>query len=59
MDQLLIVGRRQLEYVLGEFVEHYQHARPHQGLGQRTPSGEPAVATAPAAGIFAKIALVG
>ncbi len=34
---LLIFGRRHLEYVLREFVEHYQEARPHQGLGQRTP----------------------
>src|SRR5215510_8664187 len=39
----LILGRRHLEYVLGEFVEHYQEARPHQGLDQRTPSGRPAV----------------
>ncbi len=43
LDHLLIVGRRHLEYVLGEFVEHYQEARPHQGLGQQTPSGGPPV----------------
>ena len=42
LDHLLIVGRRHLEYVLKEFVEHYQEARPHQGLDQRTPSAEPA-----------------
>jgi transposase InsO family protein len=41
LDHLLIVGRRQLEYMLGEFAEHYHKARPHQGLGQRRPSGEP------------------
>ena len=41
LDHLLIVGRRHLEYVLGEFLEHYQEARPHQRLGRRTPSGEP------------------
>ena len=40
LDDLLIVGGRHLEYVLSEFVDHYQEARPHQGLGQRTPSGE-------------------
>jgi putative transposase len=39
LDHLLILGRRHLEYVLSQFVEHYQEARPHQGLGQRTPSG--------------------
>jgi hypothetical protein len=37
MDHLLIFGRRHLQYVLREFIEHYEEARPHQGLGQRTP----------------------
>jgi len=37
LDHLLIFGRRHLEHVLREFVDHYQHARPHQGLGQRVP----------------------
>ena len=37
------MGRRHLEYVLKEFVEHYEEARPHQGLDQRTPSCRPAV----------------
>ncbi len=52
MDHLLIAGRRHLEYVLSEFTEHYQEARPHQGLGQRTPRGEPAVAPVPAGRIL-------
>ena len=43
LDHLLIAGHRHLGYVLKEFVEHYQEARPHQGLDQRTPSGQPAV----------------
>ena len=43
LDHLLIGGRCHLEYVLKEFVEHYQEARPHQGLDQRTLSGQPAV----------------
>ena len=43
LDHLLIVGHRHLEYGLKEFVEHYQAARPHQGLDQRAPSGQPAV----------------
>ena len=50
LDHLLIVGRRHLESVLCEFVEHYQEAPPHQGLGQRTPSGEPVVARVTPAG---------
>jgi putative transposase len=37
LDHLLIFGCRHLEHVLREFVEHYQEARPHQGLEQRMP----------------------
>ena len=37
LDHLLIVGCPHLEYVLKEFVEHYQESQPHQGLDQRTP----------------------
>ncbi len=40
LDQLLILGRGHLDHVLREFVDHYQRARSHQGLGQRIP-GEP------------------
>ncbi len=42
LNHLLIAGRRRLQFVLKEFVEHYGKARPHQGLEQRTPSGQPA-----------------
>ena len=41
LDHLLIFGRGHLERVLGVFIEHYNHARPHQGLEQRRPC-EPA-----------------
>ena len=37
LDHLLIFGRGHLERVLGEFIEHYRHARPHQGLEQLRP----------------------
>jgi hypothetical protein len=37
LDHLLIFGRKQLERVLIEFLEHYHQARPHQGLEQRRP----------------------
>jgi transposase InsO family protein len=37
LDHLLIFGCRHLEHVLREFIEHYEEARPHQGLGQRIP----------------------
>jgi hypothetical protein len=34
LDHLLIFGSRHLEDVLQEVIEHYEVARPHQGLGQ-------------------------
>jgi putative transposase len=37
LAHLLIFDRRHLEAVLAEFIEHYNHARPHQGLQQRRP----------------------
>ncbi len=37
LDHLLVLGQRQLEAILREFVLHYHEARPHQGLGQRRP----------------------
>src|SRR5215831_18163332 len=37
LDHLLIFGRRHLEKVLAEFIDHYNQARPHQGLDQRVP----------------------
>jgi hypothetical protein len=36
-DLMLIIGRRHLEAVLGEYVEHYNTHRPHRSLGQRAP----------------------
>ena len=38
LDHLLIFGRRHLEKVLAEFIDHYNQARPHQGLDQRVAS---------------------
>ncbi len=49
LDHLLILGRRHLDHVLREFVDHYQRARPHQGLGQLIPE-EPAAAKVGASG---------
>jgi len=36
-DRMLILGRRHLEAVLGEYVEHYNSHRPHRSLSQRAP----------------------
>ena len=35
LDRLLILGRRHLEEVLAVFIDHYNCARPHQGIDQR------------------------
>jgi hypothetical protein len=37
LDWLLIVGRRQLERVLREYVDHYNRERPHRALELRAP----------------------
>ena len=39
LDWLLIVGRRHLEAVLAEYVEHYNGQRPHRSLELRPPRG--------------------
>ena len=38
LDRMLIFGRRHLETVLAEYVEHYNSHRPHRSLSQRAPS---------------------
>jgi len=35
---MLILGRRHLEAVLGEYVAHYNRHRPHRSLNQQAPS---------------------
>jgi putative transposase len=37
LDRMLILGRRHLEAVLAEYVEHYNTHRPHRSLSQRAP----------------------
>jgi putative transposase len=37
LDRMLIVGRRQLETVLAEYLTHYNDHRPHRALGQSSP----------------------
>lgn len=45
LDRMLILGRRHLEAVLAEYVEHYNAHRPHRSLGQRAPSTHDAAPT--------------
>ena len=42
LDRMLILGRRHLEVVLSEYVEHYNMHRPHRSLTQRAPSSSDA-----------------
>jgi transposase InsO family protein len=37
LDRMLIFGRRHLERVLAEYVDHYNNHRPHRALGQLAP----------------------
>ena len=37
LDWMLVLGRRQLEVILGEYVGHYNERRPHRGLGLGVP----------------------
>ena len=39
LDWLLVVNRHQSERVLCEYVDHYNHARPHRSLGLQPPRG--------------------
>ena len=39
LDWLIIRGRRHLENVLEEYVDHYNAERPHRGLQLQTPNG--------------------
>ena len=50
LDRMLIVGCRQLQAVLAEYVAHYNGHRPHRALGQAPPlrPGVPVVLAPPA-----------
>jgi hypothetical protein len=41
LDQTLILNQAHLRAVLAEYQEHYNTARPHQGISQRVPDGDP------------------
>ena len=43
LDWLLILGRRHLERVLREYVDHYNRERPHRALELRAPQPSPQV----------------
>jgi putative transposase len=52
LDRMLITGERHLELILGEYVDHYNTARPHQTLYQNPPAGRQDL---PAAGTSTRV----
>ena len=43
LDRMLVIGRRHLELIVREYVEHYNDHRPHRSLGQLPPQPRVAV----------------
>jgi transposase InsO family protein len=41
LDHVLVLGERHLERVLAEYARYFNLERPHQGLGQKVPTGAP------------------
>ena len=41
LDHVLIRGEDHLEPVLRRYCAYFNYARPHQGIGQKIPSGPP------------------
>jgi transposase InsO family protein len=39
LDRVLILGKTPLHASLAEYQQHYNTARPHQGIDQHTPRG--------------------
>ena len=37
LDKLIIINQAPLRYVLYEYINYYNSARPHQGIAQQTP----------------------
>jgi putative transposase len=39
LDHMLILDHRQLDRIIQEYRDYYNHSRPHQGIGQQVPEG--------------------
>jgi putative transposase len=51
LDRVLILGEAHLRAVLAVYQEHYNTARPHQGIAQRIPGGDPEASQGSAAAL--------
>ena len=47
LDWLVIFGESHLRQVLGQYIEHYNHRRPHLALALRPPEAEPSPGNGP------------
>jgi putative transposase len=46
-DRMLIIGHRHLQYVLTEYIEHYNTGRAHRALNLRAPADDPNIIPSP------------
>ncbi len=37
LDHILVLGEQQMHRLIREYVEYFNRARPHQGIGQKIP----------------------
>ena len=58
LNWLIILGRGHLDRVLGEYVDHYNRARPHRALQLQPPNGD-APMPGPVGGINRRVRLGG
>jgi transposase InsO family protein len=62
LDRILVFGRRHLELVLVEFIDHYNSHRPHRSLAQRRPhswDSDPAPTSDPQPGQLRRVDRLG
>jgi len=59
LDHMLILTDRQLYGRVKEYVTYYNHARPHQGIGQRIPCGLPLPSRNWVAGKIVSVSVLG
>jgi len=47
LDHMRIFGRQHLEKVMAEYIDHYNHVRPHEGIEQRRPGEQAEIVPLP------------